>query len=122
MQATAHQLSTTHLRPTADALALAAEHAELAEALSIREASIADAAALDALAELDSAHAPRGRVLVAEVDGAVVAALPLDGGRAIADPFRHTAEAVALLEARAAQLRGRRGGRSRLPVLRPRLV
>ena len=107
---------------TIDSLALAAEHAEPADAVAIREASVADAAALDALASLDSSRTPRGRVLVAEIDGELVAALPLDGDRAIADPFRRTAEAVALLEARAAQLRSRRGARHRLPVLRPRLA
>jgi hypothetical protein len=91
-----------------------------AEAVAIREASLADSRAIDALATLDSSRRPHGRLLVAEVDGDIVAALPIQGGRAIADPFRHTSEAVALLEARAAQLRGRR--RRRAPLLRPRLV
>jgi hypothetical protein len=35
----------------------------------------------------------------------VVAALPLDGGRPLADPFRRTAGAVELLALRARQLR-----------------
>lgn len=77
-----------------------------AEALTIRMAVSADAAALDRLAQLDSASPP-GPVpmLVAEVDGELRAALPLDGGRAIADPFQRTAELVALLAERARQLR-----------------
>ena len=33
-------------------------------------------------------------MLVAEVDGEIVAAVPIDGGRAIADPFRPTADVV----------------------------
>jgi hypothetical protein len=43
---------------------------------------------------------------VAEVSGEVVAALPLDGSRALADPFRRTKHLVAMLELRAQQLRG----------------
>jgi hypothetical protein len=58
------------------------------------------------LAELDGARAPSGRLLVAEADGELVAAVPLAGGPAIADPFRHTTAIVSLLGLRAAQLRG----------------
>jgi hypothetical protein len=75
-----------------------------AENLTIRISTPADDVALTRLAQLDSA-APLGSTpaLVAEVDGALVAALQFDGGRAIANPFRHTAGIVALLEARAAE-------------------
>ena len=70
-------------------------------------------AALEALARLDSSRCPRGRMLVAAVAGEPRAAVPLDGGPAIADPFQRTAELVSLLELRATQLnqpacRGRR--------------
>jgi hypothetical protein len=58
------------------------------------------------LAELDSVPVPAGAVLVAEVGGEPVAAIALDGGPAFANPFRPTAKVVALLEARAAQVRG----------------
>jgi hypothetical protein len=44
-------------------------------------------------------------MLVAAVDGDLCAAVPLNGGRAIADPFRRTAEIVGMLTARAGQLR-----------------
>jgi len=65
----------------------------------------ADAAALSRLAQLDSAPSPEPvGVLVAEVGGELRAALPLDGGRAIADPFQRTAELVAMLRDRARQL------------------
>jgi hypothetical protein len=75
------------------------------EALTIRMAVSGDAAALGRLAELDSAPRPgAGPMLVAEVGGELRAALPLDGGRAIADPFRPTAELVAPLVGRARQL------------------
>jgi hypothetical protein len=90
------------------------------DTLAIRRARPADAAALRRLAELDSAPAPiSGSVLVAEVDGELRAALVLEAGAAIADPFHPTADLVSLLSARARQLapaappatrRGRRWG------------
>jgi hypothetical protein len=61
---------------------------------------------IERLARLDSAPCPRGRVLVAAVGGEPRAALPLDGGPAIADPFHRTVELVALLGMRVAQLNG----------------
>jgi hypothetical protein len=76
-----------------------------AEMLTIRLAVSADAAALGRLAELDSAPPPAPvPTLVAEVGGELRAALPLDGGPAIADPFRRTAELVAILAERRRQL------------------
>jgi hypothetical protein len=76
-----------------------------AETLTIRMAVSADAAALSRLAELDSAPPPEPvPMLVAEVGGELRAALPLDGGPAIADPFQWTAELVTLLAERARQL------------------
>lgn len=74
-------------------------------AITIRRAEPAAPEVRD-LAELDSVGVPAGDVLVAEVGGEPVAAIPLDGGPAFADPFRPTATVVALLEARAAQVRG----------------
>jgi hypothetical protein len=77
----------------------------VAEAVTIRMAAPADAAALRRLAQLDSApaHVPVA-TLVAEVGGELCAALELGGGRAIADPFRPTADLVAMLIERARQL------------------
>ena len=63
--------------------------------------------AIERLAQLDSARRPSGPVLVAAVGGEPVAALPLDGGPAIADPFQRTAALVSLLELRVAQMRWR---------------
>ena len=74
--------------------------------LTIRMAAHTDSDALTRLAQLDSAapvDVPAG-VLVAEIDGELVAALPREGRGAIANPFRRTAGVVALLEARAAEL------------------
>jgi hypothetical protein len=53
-------------------------------------------------------------VLVAELAGEVVAAVPIDGGRALADPFQRTTDIVSLLRLRARQIReasGTRGSR-----------
>src|SRR6476661_1499383 len=70
----------------------------------IRLATPQDDLAVSALAVLDGAEQPMGRTIVAEVDGSIVAALPLDGAGPFSDPFRRTADLVALLEARAKQL------------------
>jgi hypothetical protein len=72
--------------------------------IQIRLAGEDDWPALERLAQLDGARLPSGDVLLAVVDGTAAAALPLDGGRAIADPFRPTAALVALLELRREQL------------------
>ena len=70
----------------------------------IRPAVASDARALWRLAALDNAPAPHAGpdVVVAEQAGRVVAAVA--GGRAVADPFRPTAEVVELLRVRAAQV------------------
>jgi hypothetical protein len=70
----------------------------------IRRSGPGDGQALAALAHLDDQLWHPGPALVAEVDGTIRAALPLDGRRGFADPFFHTAELSALLEVRAAQL------------------
>ena len=72
--------------------------------VTLRYSSAADLAGLRRLAALDSAPAPAGVALVAEVDGRLRAALPLDGSRAIADPFHRGLDLVELLRIRAAQL------------------
>lgn len=73
-------------------------------AVAIRRSDGPDQPALARLAELDSAPRPIGPHLLVEEDGVVRAALPLDGGPSIADPFHRTAELVALLELRMRQL------------------
>jgi hypothetical protein len=90
----------------------------------IREATDADRPALALVAERDSAAAPAGEVLVAESGGEIRAAIEVDGSRAVADPFRPTAELVDLLRTRAAQIRRARHRRLRIlartPVSRER--
>jgi hypothetical protein len=76
---------------------------------TIRFAYPDDDAALRRLAALDSQQIPAGPLLVAEVSGGLWAAVSLTGEpRAIADPFQHTAELLALLRHRADRL-ARRG-------------
>ncbi|MDP9294807.1 MAG: hypothetical protein M3O90_10365 [Actinomycetota bacterium] len=91
------------------------------ERLVLRRAVPQDGAALARLAELDGAPHPAGEMLLAEVDERIAAAVPLDGGRAIADPFRPTAELVELLRLRATLLAGGGAPTRRLQRLRPRL-
>ena len=77
--------------------------------VTVRPADYSDAAALTRLAALDDARLPDGPMLVAEAGDQPVAALPLQGGRAIADPFHRTTALVEMLDLRARQLRGPRG-------------
>ena len=90
------------------------------EPLVLRRSASWDAEALTRLAQLDSAPAPTGAMLVAELDHEIVAAVPFDGGRAIADPFRPTAAIVELLHARTHLLAGGAPA-GRLQRLRPHL-
>ena len=94
--------------------ARAASAAPHAERLVLRRAAAEDDAALARLARLDSAARPGGDVLLAELDDEIVAAVPLAGGRAIADPFRPTADIVALLRLQAAASASRRAPAHRL--------
>ena len=67
--------------------------------LEIRLATPADDERVRRLAERDSAAVPDGPLLIAEVGGDLRAALALDSGAAIADPFAPTAKLVAALRA-----------------------
>jgi hypothetical protein len=84
----------------------------------LRSASADDDADLICLAALDSGTPLPGPVLVAEQSGAIVAALCLSTGRAIADPFVPSLHLVELLERVAAGRRppapARRGPRLQL--------
>ena len=73
--------------------------------VTVRLARSSDTRQLFSLAALDSASVPQGEVVVAESEGRIVAALPLTGGPAIADPFHRTLALVQMLELRAQQLR-----------------
>jgi hypothetical protein len=81
----------------------------------IRFSGRPDEAALARLAGRDSQAVPEGNVLVAEADGEIRAALPLDGKGAVADPFHPTEELVRLLEVRSRQLRPAGSNQGRTP-------
>ena len=105
----------------ADQRRVAAEHRRSHQpvgAVEMRRATVDDDRAVRRLAELDEMTPPQGDVLLAEVDGRLVAALPLEGGRAVADPFTPTQEIVELLVLRAAALGGDTHGRLRARRLR----
>lgn len=74
------------------------------DTIIIRSSNEHDAPALARLAALDSATPLSGRALVAEVDGELRAALPMNGSRPIADPFAETAHLLELLRSHAAAL------------------
>jgi hypothetical protein len=76
------------------------------ESVLLRLTTVGDTEAIERLAALEAVPAPDSRCVVAEVGGALVAALPLRGGKVIADPFRATAHLIPLLELRAKQLEG----------------
>jgi hypothetical protein len=73
--------------------------------LVIRPADERDRLSLNRLAGRDSSTVPAGELLVAEVGGELHAAVSIETGAAIADPFRRTRELVALLRLRAEQRR-----------------
>jgi hypothetical protein len=73
--------------------------------IELRLCRVGDDPALEQLAALAERPLPAGRLVIAAVDGQIVAALPLAGGRPLTDPFVRTAHLRPLLELRAAQLR-----------------
>lgn len=79
--------------------------------VTMRVAGPGDEAAIERLAALDSQRAPRGEILVAEVAGELRAAVGVDTGTTVADPFRPTADVVSLLRERASQVGGPRAER-----------
>jgi len=73
------------------------------------------------IAALDSARVPIAPLLVAEVDGQVRAALSIEDGTWIADPFHPTRDLVELLEVHATRIQSfRRPSLLERLSLRPR--
>lgn len=73
--------------------------------IELRLCKVCDDPQLEQLAQLAERPLPFGRFVIAAVDGRILAALPLGGGRPLADPFVRTSHLIPLLELRAAQLR-----------------
>jgi hypothetical protein len=84
------------------------------DTVTIRRAGSNDGVALKLLAMLDSKPQLAGPTLVAESSGLVLAAIALEDGRIVADPFFPTADLVELLRARAERLDAPRTPRRRL--------
>jgi len=88
--------------------------------LTLRHATDADARAIARLVEMEDAEALNGEVLLAELDGYVIAALTVGDDRAVADSFRPTADILALLRERRAHLLRARRYSYRFTAERPR--
>jgi hypothetical protein len=86
----------------------------------VRPARDVDAADLRRLAALDSARPLTGDVLIAVSGGDIAAAMSIDTGAIIADPFQPTAQLVELLRTagRPAPTRRRRARRVALRAVR----
>jgi hypothetical protein len=86
----------------------------------MRYATPDDTVALERLARRDASRPPRGVVLLADVEGALWAAISLDDGHLIADPFRPSGELAFNLAQRAGAIqRAVRGRMDRLPRVWP---
>jgi hypothetical protein len=83
------------------------QRAETSE-IELRLCRASDDPALERLAALAERPLPFGRLVVALVNGSLVAALPLGGGCSLRDPFAKTVHLIPLLELRARQLRQRK--------------
>jgi hypothetical protein len=77
----------------------------MTETLTIRYRVEGNREALRRLAELDGRRAPDGPALLAYEGDELVAAVGIEDGRVIADPFRYTTDVVNTLVLRAAQQR-----------------
>jgi hypothetical protein len=112
-----------HVRELITSPHAAAAHLDLLEPILIRYSRDGDRAALKRLAALDSRRLGEGTFLLAEVDGELVAAAPLElDEEPLSDPFRPTATLRELLRLRARQIRSRRGVLTRRGVPTPRAL
>ena len=87
--------------------------------IAVRVLTAADHDELERLAGVDSSQPINAsRLLGADVEGRLAAAISLDDGSVVADPFRPTSAAVELLRLRARQLGGSAGPSSSAGRLR----
>ena len=86
--------------------------------VTLRVDRVWDSVRLHELSKLSGRPLMSDSYVVGEVDGRIVAAVPLAGGRALTDPETETAQLIPLLELRASQIRRvamrKRGLRMRL--------
>ena len=90
----------------------------MSDTITIKLATEANRDRIQRLAELDGGRAPAGEVLLAEVNGRLLAAVGMDGS-VIADPFERTGQVVALLRRQVTGARERRPRRGWLGRLLP---
>lgn len=91
----------------------------------LRRPALHEAATVRQIALLDSTRPLQGEVMVAEVEGRIVAAVSLTDGRVVADPFVPSGPAAGMLRDHVDRLRGAESTSRRSPRvrrLRPRLV
>ena len=79
--------------------------------ITIRLEAPGDAEAIASVAERDSRPAPEAPRLIGDRGGTIAAALSLQSGAIVADPFTPTADLVELLRCRARSLTARPAGR-----------
>jgi hypothetical protein len=84
----------------------------VSEPITIRHSTNADRPRVLELAQLDGRPMPVGELLLAEVGGRLWAAVGIDDGAAVADPFEPSEEVVWLLQMRAEQERAARAADS----------
>jgi hypothetical protein len=89
-----------------EARVAAGERPDVYATVTVRLAGEKDGADLCRLARRDAGRVPKGTLLVAEVEGTLLAARSLANGDTIADPFVPSAHLVELLALRGAHLRG----------------
>lgn len=90
---------------------------ESAPDVELRLCKPVDDPQIDSLAALSEQPVPFGRLVVALLNGRLVAAVPVGGGCALRDPFVKTEHLLPLLELRAAQLRLPQPRRTLVPRL-----
>jgi hypothetical protein len=92
----------------------------MTDALTIKLSTDSDRDRIERLAQLDGGRAPHGDVLLAELNGRLLAAVGMDG-TAVADPFERTADVVRLLRGQVSpgKRRSRAGRRGWLGRLLP---
>jgi hypothetical protein len=96
--------------PTSEGKQMGIQETTVNATMTIRRMDLAgaDLEAVTRLAELDSRAPLDGPVLGIEVEGVLLAAISLNTGKAVADPFSRTSELRALLKLRVAQIQERR--------------
>lgn len=87
-------------------------------AVTIRWATPDDARDMEILADLDETRVPPAPQLLAFVGDELWVAFSPATGAVVSDPFRHSAEVVALVRARGRQLNVPEPGRPRLRAMR----